>query len=97
MNFLLDVLLEDAFGGEEVGLEVLLVDSDLVRAVEGLEGDGVGLDVGGDVGEVEEGVALVEGHFAYILNECEIVIVDGDSEGLLLSDGGGFIIGKCEC
>ena len=87
VDFLLNVFLHDGSGVDEVGLVVLLKHLDALRVFDGLEGDGLSLDVGGDISEVEIASALVEGDGAGIFNHGESVVVNGDRKGHGVVDG----------
>ena len=77
-NFFIDEFLEDGLGVDQIGLVVLLKHLDTLRIVDGLEGDGLSLDVGGNIGEVEITSALVEGDLPYVFDDGEAVVVDGN-------------------
>ena len=91
MNFLLDILLHDLFGADQVGLIVLFEHSDVFWLLDSFEGDCLGFDVGGHICEVEITFPLVEGNGAGVLDHGEIIVVDGDSKGNWLVDGGGAL------
>lgn len=86
LHILLDVFLQYGILVDKILLEVLLVDSQQTDVGDWLEGNGLGLDVGRHVREVEVGSALVEGEGSHVLHHGEVVIVDGDGERLLRAD-----------
>ena len=88
MNFLLDVLLHDLFGVDQVGLIVLFEHSDVFWFFNGFESDCLCLDVGGHIGEVEIAFPLVEGYGASVFDHGESVVVDGEGKFHLFVYGG---------
>jgi hypothetical protein len=77
---LIEVLLQNGIGVDQVGLIVLLEDSNFFLILKSLEGDSLGLDVGRDVCEVEVASALIKGDGANVLDHRELIVIDGDSQ-----------------
>ena len=96
MDFLLDVLLHDLFWVDQVGLVVLFEHSDVFWLLDSFEGDSLGFDVGGHIGEVEIASPLIEGDGAGVLDHGESVVVDGNSKCNRLVDGGALYLIKNE-
>lgn len=67
----------------------MLEDCDVAGLVVWGEHYGLRLDCGGDVGEVDLGLALVEGDFAGVFYHGLTVVVNCQGEVLLLEDFGG--------
>jgi hypothetical protein len=80
LHLLIEVLLQNGIGVDQVGLIVLLEDSNFFLILKSLEGDSLGLDVGRDVCEVEVASALIKGDGANVLDHRELIVIDGDSQ-----------------
>ena len=88
MNFLLNVLLHDLFGVDQVGLVVLFEHSDVFWFLDGFEGYCFSFDVGGHIGEVEITFPLVEGDGAGVLDHGKSVVIDCEGKFHWFVDGG---------
>lgn len=88
LHFFVEVAGEDGVGIDEIGLVVLLKHADALGLLEGFEGNGLCLDVGAYVCEVEVASSLLEGDGADVFDHSELVVVDGDSQRNRTVDGG---------
>jgi hypothetical protein len=79
LYFLINVFLKKGVGAHQVSLIVLLEDPDAFSLVESLEGDSFSLDIGGYIGEIQITPALIKHNRPNILDQGELIVIDGDS------------------
>ena len=89
---LVDVLVEQLVGADEIVLVVLLDDAGHVRLAQGGKLHRVRLDGGRDVGETHQGTPLLQIHQPAFLDDDEVLVVDREADPLTavgLGDDGG--------